>query len=151
MEPTIHCAKPLSGCLGTADDRIVVQPGGRLRRESIVVFRTTPRAAAKCGEGGVLVKRLIGLPGETVHEERNGFIDIDGKRLKESYVSRARRRADVYFVGKTWHVPAGHYFLIGDNRSESCDSRVFGSVPARNIIGPVTKILHEGRKKGDRS
>lgn len=151
MEPTIHCAKPLSGCLGTVDDQIVVQAGKRLERKAIVVFRTTRKAAAKCRSAGVFVKRLIGLPGETVHEERNGFIDIDGKRLAEPYVGRARRRADTFFLGKTWHVPAGHYFVIGDNRPQSCDSRVFGSIPAGNVIGPVTKIIREGRKKHARS
>ena len=56
MEPTLHCAKPAPGCLGTADDRVVVQPGEKLKRGDIVVFRTPPEAAVRCGEGGLFVK-----------------------------------------------------------------------------------------------
>jgi signal peptidase I len=41
----------------------------------------------------------------------------------------------------TWHVPRGTYFALGDNRAESCDSRVWGPVPARNVIGLVVKVL----------
>jgi len=141
MEPTLNCAKPAAGCLGTADDRVVVRPGQLPKRGDIVVFRAPRTAAEKCGEGGTFVKRLIGLPGETVHEERHGFIDIDGKRLHEPYLTPTRRAADVMFFGKTWYVPAGHYFMLGDNRAESCDSRVWGSVPAADVIGPVTKII----------
>ena len=95
----------------------------------------------KCGEGGTFVKRLIGLPGETVHEDDHGFIDINGKRLTEPYIPRADRGRDSAFSGKTWHVPKGDYFVMGDNRAASCDSRVWGFVPARNIIGPVVKII----------
>jgi hypothetical protein len=57
------------------------------------VFKTPPEAATKCGEGGLFVKRLIGQPGETVHEDDQGFIEIDGKRLSEPYnLKRPSRR-----------------------------------------------------------
>ena len=95
----------------------------------------------RCGEGGVFVKRIIGLPGESVHEDSKGFIDIDGKRLAEPYVSAPSRLADSAHFGGTWQVAKRGYFVLGDNRSESCDSRTWGSVPSRNIIGPVTRIM----------
>ena len=44
-----------------------------------------------------------------------------------------------------WQIPQGSYFALGDNRAESCDSRVWGSVPARNVIGPVVKVLRGGQ------
>jgi hypothetical protein len=59
------------------------------------------------------VKRVIGLPGETVHEDAHGLIDIDGTHLSEPYIQRARRLADTQFFGKTWHVPRGDYFVLG--------------------------------------
>jgi signal peptidase I len=68
------------------------------------------------------VKRLIGLPGETVHEDAQTRIWIDGQRLSEPYVSTASRTADKY-RGQSWHVTAGSEFMLGDNRGGSCDSR----------------------------
>jgi signal peptidase I len=88
------------------------------------------------------VKRVIGLPGETVHEDAHGRIDIDGAPLSEPYVQRARRLEDSSSFGKTWNVPRGDYFVLGDNRPGSCDSRVWGGLPKKNVVGPVVKIIH---------
>jgi signal peptidase I len=144
MEPTIHCGRPKPGCLGAADDRVEIASvtPRALKRGEIVLFRV-PRvaAAAACGEAGKYAKRLIGLPGETVAEQ-NGVIFIDGRRLREPYLRRARRDHQY----GTWKVRPAHYFFLGDNRSESCDSRRFGAVPARNVLGLVTTIVRRGRR-----
>lgn len=149
MEPTLHCAKGpgLIGCLGEVNDRLVVRLTGvtHLRRQDIVVFIAPKETAIKCGAGGTYVKRVIGLPGETVLEDDHGFIDINGKRLAEPYIQPPRRLADTVNFGRSWHVPNGAYFMIGDNRPESCDSRTWGSVPASNIIGPVVQIVRGGK------
>jgi signal peptidase I len=139
MEPTLLCAKPAPGCTARFSDRVLAD---RLiyhfrspRRGEIIVFKTPQRARQVCsGSSGssVFVKRLIGLPGETVREKR-GFIFIDGKKLSENYIQPARRGLD---IGE-WHVPKGEYFFMGDNRSQSCDSRQWGSVPRGNLIGEV--------------
>jgi len=101
-------------------------------RKDVVVF-TAPAAAAKlCGEGGKQVKRIIGLPGETVSEQ-TGRVLIDGKPLKEPYVKPANRDSQ----SAAWHVPEGSYFLMGDNRRASCDSRRFGAVAKKAIVGRV--------------
>ncbi len=149
MEPTLHCARPSAGCRSTTSDRVLVNrlayDFGSPQRGQIVVF-TAPAGASVCqpGDAGTtFVKRLIGLPGETVREDEHGFILIRKPgasawtKLKEPYLSARTRLADVGDFGQTWKVPAGEYFMLGDNRPDSCDSRRWGAVPRSSLIGPV--------------
>jgi signal peptidase I len=137
MEPTLHCARPGSGCEARFSDRILAcrlcYRLGAPKRGDVVVFRTPPLAAARCGTGGTYVKRLIGLPGE-LWEERNGYVFINGRRLDEPYIRPARR--DTRTIAAI-RIPRGHYFMMGDNRISSCDSRRWGTVPRSNLIGKV--------------
>jgi signal peptidase I len=139
MEPTLHCARPTAHCLGSHNDRIIVN---RLayrfsspKRGQIVVF-TAPASASKCGSddrGTTFVKRLIGLPGETV-SERDGWVLVNGKRLNEPYVEPALRDTQ----SGTWpRIAPNHYFFLGDDRANSCDSRFWGTVPRSSLIGPA--------------
>jgi signal peptidase I len=149
MEPTLNCARGPAepGCLGSSSDRVlacrICLDFGPPSRGDIVVFNTPTEAALKCGEGGTFVKRVIGLPNETVREDDNGFIDVkkpgakDFVRLKQQYVSADRRLADSAHFGQIWNVKPGSYFMMGDNRSQSCDSRTWGSVPRNKLIGTV--------------
>jgi signal peptidase I len=141
MESTLHCARPAAGCESRFSDRVLANRFiYRFRdpeRGEIVVFETPPQAKAKCGAGGTFVKRIIGLPGETVQiRMRRGaaFVYIDGKALQESYIEQDRRDIG---PAEQFKVPEGQYFMMGDNRSQSCDSRTWGSVPEGNLIGPV--------------
>jgi signal peptidase I len=137
MEPTLHCARPGQGCEARLSDRVLanrfIYHFRSPHRGEIIVFNT-PKAAAEaaCNASGTFVKRLIGLPGETV-KEKDGFLFINGKPLSERYIQANRRDHQ----SGTWFVPKGHYFFMGDNRRESCDSRRWGSVPRKNIIGEV--------------
>ena len=141
MEPTLHCAKPIPGCGGRAADHVTIAVGKPVKRGDIIVFDTPHAALAACGAGGTFIKRIVGLPGETVSEDGHSFITVNGKRLNEPYVSaRARALEYFHFVHHRWKVPAGDYFVLGDNRSQSCDSRFWGGVPSKNIVGPVVKI-----------
>jgi signal peptidase I len=140
MEPTLHCARPGSGCEARFSDRVIAceicYRFSSPHRGQVVVFHAPPAVAERCPPAGTFVKRLIGLPGETVHEDEAGFIWIDGKQLAEPYIAATARRNDPN-SGQTWHVPPGHYFFVGDNRSGSCDSRAWGSVARSSLIGPV--------------
>lgn len=143
MEPTLHCAQPAVGCEAAVGDGLVVKAvaASSLKRGDIVLFTTPPKATVMCGAGGRFVKRLIGLPGDIMSEDHHGYMSVNGKRLNEPYVSAARRLADTADFGKTWRVPGGDYFMVGDNRAQSCDSREWGAVPAANIYGVVVNII----------
>ena len=137
MEPTLHCARPATGCDATMSDRviacIVCYRLSAPARGQIVVFHAPALAATRCSEGGIYVKRLIGLPGDT-WQEVNGSVLIDGRKLAEPYVEPSLR--DDRTIAPI-HIPAGDYFMMGDNRANSCDSRSWGVVPRSALIGPV--------------
>ena len=139
MEPTLHCARPVAFCQGRFSDRVIADRVayrlGDPERGQIVVFNA-PGEADRCGtgeEGSTFIKRLIGLPGEAV-SERNGVVYIDGERLSEPYVDPALRGGE---TARWPRVPPGHYFVLGDSRIHSCDSRTWGTVPRSSLIGPA--------------
>jgi signal peptidase I len=137
MEPTLHCARPAPDCEARFSDRVLanrfVYHFRKPKRGEIIVFKTPPEAKARCGAGGTFVKRLIGLPGEHI-SERDGIVYVNGQQLVEPYIKPERRDHE---QPREWTVPKGDYFFMGDNRSESCDSRVWGPVPRQNLIGEV--------------
>jgi signal peptidase I len=155
MEPTLHCARPGSGCEAHFSDRVLANRFifhfRSPQRGEIIVFKTPPLAEQKCGSGGTFVKRLIGLPGETI-QEKSGTIYIDGHALLEPYVKPDRRDSGSTILGRTapYRIPKGMYFFMGDNRIQSCDSREWGPVPRKNIIGEVFAVYWPPNRIGFR-
>lgn len=109
-------------------------------RGDIVVFN--PPEGAGFPDHNALIKRVIGLPGDhlAVHEAK---VWVNGKVLAESYIKENPdyRMPDSENPGAYFHegreilVPAGHVFVMGDNRNNSADSHVWGFLPIKNIIG----------------
>jgi signal peptidase I len=77
------------------------------------------------------IKRVVGLPGEAI-EIRSGHLFVDGKELKEPYVPGSFLD-DMSYPARV--IPSGEYFVLGDHRDSSNDSRVFGPVPRQYIYG----------------
>ena len=154
MEPTLHCAKPAAGCEADRMDRILVSRWSYdirdPRRGELVAFRTPPAVQMACGgfpgSSATFVKRLIALPGDRWREQ-DGYIYVNGAKLDEPYVEADRRDSDS-IPQKT--VPKGQYIVLGDNRSSSCDSRRWGTVPRKNLIGPVVAVYWPPKRIGFR-
>jgi signal peptidase I len=145
MEPTLHCRQGSQGCTARFSDRVLanrfIYHFRSPKRGDIVVFDTPEAAQAACGSGGTYVKRLIGLPGETIEvrvRKGSGYVFINGKELSEPYLKPERRTVTGAYGPFT--IPQGNYFMMGDNRGQSCDSRSWGTVPRKNIIGKVFMV-----------
>lgn len=93
------------------------------------------------------IKRVIGLPGDRVHIE-NGQVQINGVLLPEASVAEASsKRAQ---TGLDTTVAAGQVFVMGDNRSNSTDSRDFGSVPMQDVVGKARQVWFSSDRDGVR-
>jgi signal peptidase I len=150
MEPTLHCARPAIGCRASFSDRVLVsRVAYRIRdprRGEIVVFRAPRAAGATCGGAGTFVKRIIGLPGDVV-EMKNGYVYVNGRAIDESaYIESSFQRGNEWGL---WDVSRSAYFLLGDNRTNSCDSRAFGVVARSDLIGPVVARYWPPTRVGD--
>ncbi len=105
-----------------------------VHRGDVIVFKKPPNDFSP----GVkdLIKRVIGLPGETI-SGRDGSVYINGQRLKESWLPKGVTTSDFGPV----RIPAGEYFVMGDNRGDSSDSRVFGPIKKNLIVGRAFLLI----------
>jgi signal peptidase I len=139
MEPTLKIG-----------DRILVNKLSyhlhAINRGDIVVFARPP--GENCGGSPVndLVKRVIGLPGETISLTKGAksYVVINGKRLDETWLPTSARgmtfpgpAGTSYSLNSPYVIPKNHYFVMGDNRTQSCDSRYWGPISRSLIVGKV--------------
>ena len=87
--------------------------------------------------GDLIVKRIVGMPCETVIMQ-NYVPFVNGRRLREPYLGSGTKRMDASPLDKATVVPRGFYYVLGDNRARSLDSRTFGPVPRESILGVIT-------------
>ncbi len=107
-----------------------------VHRGDIVVFRRPPNLT----EAGIkdLVKRVIGLPGETIQSAPDGQVEINGHLLAEPYLPAGINMGPPI---QKQVIPPGEYFLMGDNRDDSTDSRVFGPISRHLIVGRAFVLI----------
>lgn len=121
MEPTLK-----------VNDRVLVNKLSydlhSVHRGDVIVFKKPPNDFTP----GIkdLIKRVIGLPGETISGQ-DGAVYINGHRLKEPWLPKGVTTAPFPAV----HIPKGDYFVMGDNRGDSADSRVIGPIRGSLIVG----------------
>ncbi len=119
MEPTL-----------TKGDFMLARPAGQIRRGDLVVFKL---------KGKPVVKRVVGMPGEVV-QLRGNRLFVDRRELEEDYVIFIE---DIPAVRDTPEIsfPPGEYYVLGDNRDDSLDSRSWGVVPRSMVVGRARLIL----------
>jgi signal peptidase I len=99
-------------------------------RGDVIVFRSPVNAEE------LMVKRIVGVPGDRI-DSRLGRVRVGGYTLPEPYVLRVATSGAI----ETQTVPHDAYFVMGDNRESSLDSRVWGFVPRTHIVGRATLVL----------
>lgn len=141
------------------NERVITWKQAKIHRGSVVVFDANgvdPQVSQKT----YYVKRVIGLPGDTV-EAKNGKLYVNGKLVRQSYINKYQRREGTgdwtlksISVQNSWlknsgatKVPAGEYFVLGDHRSVSNDSRYYGFVPKSKLLG----VVHVGFWSGNQT
>ena len=90
-----------------------------------------------------IIKRVIGLPGETI-EYRDNKLYINDKELKDSYGS------EITYDFEKVKIPENSYYVLGDNRTDSVDSRIIGVVSKDDILGHATFIIYPFNRFGSR-
>ncbi len=128
MEPNLHTSQYV------LVSKTAYWFGRNPSRGDIIVFHAPDQPRAD------RIKRVIGLPEETIEVKKDGTVYINGDQLDEPYLVSADPGNKI----GSWTVPKGHYFVMGDNRPNSFDSRSVANpigVPRGNIVGKAWLII----------
>jgi signal peptidase I len=126
-----------------------VAPG----RGDVVAFRTDRLESSSLPKGQIYLKRIAGLPGEALHISA-GRLLINGRPLDQPALLAGRNFATFGMSSSgmgsnVCRIPENSYFVVGDNTTNSLDSRFFGPIPRASIIGRATKIYWPLARAGD--
>lgn len=119
---------------------------GPYARGDVVVVREPADSPVRQGRRDFVVKRIVGVPGDTV-AMRSGALFINGERLNQDFITDA----GVPLGSSTFSaltLAEDEYFLLGDNRTNSADSRLYGPVPLLSIAGRAAAVIFPPRREG---
>ena len=114
-------------------DKIGMKLGG-IKRFDIVVIQTGKTK---------IIKRVIGLSGETI-SYKNNKLYINGKEVSDNHSN------EITYDFEEVKIPDGEYYVLGDNRTDSVDSRILGTIPKNEILGHATFIIYPFNRVGSR-
>ena len=114
-------------------DKIGMKLGG-IKRFDIVVIQTGKTK---------IIKRVIGMPGETISYHDNKLY-INGKEVSDNHSN------EITYDFEEVKIPDGEYYVLGDNRRDSVDSRILGTIPKNEILGHATFIIYPFNRFGSR-
>ncbi len=114
-------------------DKIGMKLGG-IKRFDIVVIQTGKTK---------IIKRVIGLSGETI-SYKNNKLYINGKEVSDNHSN------EITYDFEEIKIPDGEYYVLGDNRTDSVDSRILGTIPKNEILGHATFIIYPFNRFGSR-
>jgi signal peptidase I len=124
---------------------------GEYHRGEVIIFRELESKPCRPGAPGkreFLVKRLIGLPGDTVRVNADGAVWINGVELDQHFITDLEHGRVTPTKSTEVTVPEGQYFVMGDNRPESCDSRLYGTVPISSVAGKASAVIWPPLRNG---
>ena len=116
---------------------------GEPKRGDVIVFK------APTGEGEEFIKRIIGLPGDRI-AVRNGKVLLNDKELKEEYIPEISPTYGGNFLAEneSFTIPEGNFFVLGDNRPHSSDSRSWGTITKDKITGRAWLVYWPPKNAG---
>jgi signal peptidase I len=138
FQPVRMAGQSMRPNINDGDKLFMSKQIGELRRGDIVVF-LYPEDQTKS-----YIKRIVGMPGETI-EVKNGKVYIDGNQIEEPYVAPEYASQDT--MPGPVAIPPDNYFVMGDNRKNSSDSRYWGPVPRKLVYGKFWYRYAEGKSE----
>jgi signal peptidase I len=137
IQPYLEQSTSMQPTIAPGDQMLAVEGSSGIRRGDIVVLRVPARVS---GTNDLFVKRVIGLPGDHVACcNAKGQVMVDGKALSENYLYPGNRPSRTSF---SVTVRKGEIWVMGDHRNISVDSRKWGQVPLRGVVGRVIVVAH---------
>jgi signal peptidase I len=138
------------------NERVMLIKPLKIKHNSVIVFNAygVDHNNPTIEKNTKYVKRVIGMPGDTIEYRNNGQLYINGKKMPQTYITKSQRKNGTLKLaaqlseakgvslgtGKSFKVPKNKYFVLGDNRKDSNDSRYYGFVPKSKVDG-VVKVL----------
>ncbi|BDZ31782.1 signal peptidase I [Lactiplantibacillus sp. WILCCON 0030] len=154
------------------NERVVAFKTSKIKAGSVVVFNAYNVDPDQTAKDAVYVKRVIGMPGDSVRYTSNGKLYVNNKLVKQTYLKNSYQQTTGSYMANShskftgwdltslshdqdgWRtkvttnkVPKGYYFVLGDHRSVSNDGRYWGFVPKNKMIGVVKAWPWQNRKQ----